>query len=866
MTDADLLLDALARWHDGRASGVPPSPVDLLPDRADLHVELASQIERVRLVEGEMEESHQESVKREQDDTPNDAGSKVLKRVLEMLDPPGEPDEMNRAGDYGILSILGHGGMGVVLRARHRATREEVALKMIVPSGRTPSLRSVRRFRRESRIATSLVHPHICPVLGTGDFRGLPYLLMPLLSGQSLRDRQRAVGRCSIDDLAAIAVACTDGLAYLHERNVVHRDIKPSNLWLEPGGPSSIRIIDFGLAKQFERESHELDGSLTRQEDGPLGTPEYAAPEQLRSELVDGRADFFSLGVVLYQLATGLSPFKADRHYETGMNVLSKTPPSLASLRPDFPEELIAAIEALLVKDRDQRPDAKTFRSQFLRPLRRVVSLPGSGETLPFGPPRVRHHAGEWVRSNLALTRLQTLSPVEMWAGVADGMDPVRVAFVRASETPLAASIRSWESLSHPRIGLKTPLCGGIGENGHTVESVRQPDLPDHACHETVLVERDLPTRLRHALDERPDGWSAEDVRRRFEPLAEAIDLLHQPIHLTANGPRAFVHGRLSEETIAVTPDGLVLCDLIEMLLAKSDADPSEDRADFARLYSQVRAGRKGDVRELEWASSSEASLTPTELAAVSRATHADPARRFPDCRSFIRAVSERLSVPPKSKSSQGLLKRFAGWLPFGSSAPVVTPVVPRGTKPDPLTAVDHASTSDLRLMALTIRVRDSSRAIVGNDLIRNGWYTIKPDHVFQLEPRLTGEGYAAVFRYDGTSLSVVHDIPPRAMTVCESRVIPFTGWQGPNLLIAIATPEPIASAAGLLLANAEPIVIPRWRTGSIKELALVDFPTNRTSDPRIAPLAAAFDAIESWFRGIPCVVDVRGLGFAVGK
>jgi serine/threonine protein kinase len=866
MTDADLLLDALTRWHDGRAVGVPPSPVDLLPDRADLHVELARQIERVRLVEGEMEESNPESIEPVQDDTPDEAGSKVLKRVLDMLDPPGEPDEMKRAGDYGILSILGHGGMGVVLRARHRATRDEVALKMIVPSGRTPSLRSVRRFRRESRIATSLVHPHICPVLGTGDFRGLPYLLMPLLSGQSLRDRQRAVGRCGIDELAAIAVACTDGLAYLHERNVVHRDIKPSNLWLEPGGPSSIRIIDFGLAKQFERESHELDGSLTRQEDGPLGTPEYAAPEQLRSEPVDGRADFFSLGVVLYQLATGLSPFKAARHYETGMNVLSKTPPSLASLRPDFPEELVTAIEALLVKDRDQRPDAKTFRSKFLRPLRRVVSLPGSGETLPFGPPRVGHHAGERVRSNLALTRLRTSSPVEIWAGVADGTDPVRVAFVRAAETPLPASIRSWETLSHPRIGLRTSLCGVIGQQDHTVAPARRAELADGAGHETVLVERDLPTRLRHALDERPDGWSAEDVHRRFEPLAEAIDLLHRPIHPTANGPRAFAHGRLSEETIAVTTEGLVLCDLIEMLLAAADADPRDDRADFARLYSQVRMGRRGDDRKPEWARSMEACLTPAELAAVERATHADPALRFPDCRSFIRAVSERPSAPPKSKSSQGLLKRFAGWLPFGSSSPVVTPVVPRGTKPDPLTTIDHAATSDLRLTAFSIRIRDASRAIVGNDLIRNGWYTPRPDHVFQVEPRLTAEGYAAVFRYDGISLSVVHDVPPRAMTVSESRVIPFAGWQGPNLLVAVATPEPIASAAGLLLANDEPIVIPRWRSGSIKEIGLVDFPTERTSDPRIAPLAAAFGAIDSWFRGIPCVVDVRGLGLAVGK
>ncbi len=274
--------------------------------------------------------------------------------VLELFGPPQSSEELGRLGEYRVLSLLGHGGMGAVFLAHDPGLDRMVALKVMLP--RFAALTEAKqRFLREGKIVANLKSDHIVQVFQVGEERGVPFLAMELLQGQSLEQKLRVEARPTVHEILRIGREAALGLCAAHEQGLVHRDIKPSNLWLEARGQSSaaprVKLLDFGLARR------EKDDVGLTQAGVLVGTPLFMAPEQAKGDKnLDARADLFSLGCVLYYLCTGSVPFQA----ETTMHVLASlamdTPIAPDSLNKSIPTSLSNLVMDMLAKRPEHRP------------------------------------------------------------------------------------------------------------------------------------------------------------------------------------------------------------------------------------------------------------------------------------------------------------------------------------------------------------------------------------------------------------------------------------------------------------------------------------------------------------------------------
>ena len=246
------------------------------------------------------------------------------------------------SGPYEVLEVLGQGGMGVVLKARDPALDRTVAIKVLTPAlahGATAR----RRFAREARAVAAVGHEHIVAIHAVDEFRGLPYLVMQYIPGRSLQERLDASGPLEVKEILRIGTQAARALAAAHAQGVVHRDIKPANILLE-NCIERVKLTDFGLARAID------DASLT-QSGVIAGTPQYMAPEQARGEPVDARSDLFSLGAVLYAMAAGRPPFRADSAMAVLKRVCDDRHRPIRELNPDVPDWLEAMIDRLLAKD-----------------------------------------------------------------------------------------------------------------------------------------------------------------------------------------------------------------------------------------------------------------------------------------------------------------------------------------------------------------------------------------------------------------------------------------------------------------------------------------------------------------------------------
>lgn len=260
---------------------------------------------------------------------------------LAFLSPTDQPERLARFGPYEVLEVLGRGGMGVVLKAFDPALHRVVAIKVLAPqlaAGATAR----KRFVREGRAAASVAHEHVVTIHTVDEFAGFPYLVMQYVDGTSLQERVEREGPLPVAEILRIGMQTAAGLAAAHAQGIVHRDIKPGNILLE-NGVERVKLTDFGLARAID------DPSLT-QAGVVAGTPEYMAPEQARGEAVDARADLFSLGAVLYTMATGRSPFRAPNTPAVLRKVCDEAPRPIRELNPAIPGWLDAIIGRLLAK------------------------------------------------------------------------------------------------------------------------------------------------------------------------------------------------------------------------------------------------------------------------------------------------------------------------------------------------------------------------------------------------------------------------------------------------------------------------------------------------------------------------------------
>lgn len=274
-------------------------------------------------------------------------------------------------GGYRILQLLGSGGMGAVYEAEEPVQKKRVALKL-VSAQYIQSPETLQRFRREGLLASSLVHPRCVFVLAADEDAGRPYIVMELMPGRTLQDLVRERGPLRPVEAITKILDVMEGLEEAHDLGVVHRDVKPSNCFLEENG--RVKIGDFGLAKSLAR-----DAGLTRT-GAFMGTPQYAAPEQIKAETVDSQSDVYSVAATLYFLLVGRAPFEGADPVATMAAIVSEAPPTLRSLQARLSPKLDRAVLRGLERDRKRRwQNLDEFRQALTALLPSEPSIAGLG-------------------------------------------------------------------------------------------------------------------------------------------------------------------------------------------------------------------------------------------------------------------------------------------------------------------------------------------------------------------------------------------------------------------------------------------------------------------------------------------------------
>jgi serine/threonine protein kinase len=287
----------------------------------------------------------------------------------QLLDPPSHPEMLGRLGRYSVERLIGSGGMGVVFKGFDTELNRPVAIKVLAPHlAGNGSAR--QRFAREARAAAAVVHEHVVAIHNVESDAPAPFLVMQFVAGESLQTRLDRQGPLTVREILRIGRQTAAGLAAAHAQGLVHRDVKPSNIMLEQGVERAL-LTDFGLARAAD------DASLTHTGYLP-GTPHYMSPEQARGETVDSRSDLFSLGSVLYALATGRPPFRADTSFGVLRRITDTQPRPIRDVNPDIPAWLSGLIDKLLSKNPEGRFASASDVSELLEQCLAHVQQPAT--------------------------------------------------------------------------------------------------------------------------------------------------------------------------------------------------------------------------------------------------------------------------------------------------------------------------------------------------------------------------------------------------------------------------------------------------------------------------------------------------------
>ncbi|WP_394843778.1 serine/threonine protein kinase [Pendulispora brunnea] len=406
-------------------------------------------------------------------------------------------------GKYRVERVLGHGGMGLVVSARHLTLEDRVAIKLLLPKHAENS-DLVQRFLREARAAVRIRSQHVARVtdVGTLDYGG-PYMVMEYLDGSDLAVVLEQNGPMPIHLAVDFVLQALEALAEAHSLGIVHRDVKPGNLFLtrHADGAPCVKVLDFGISKVLQAD----DQSLTRA-GGMLGSPLYMAPEQLESARdVDARADVYSMGVVLFELLTQQRPFNAGDLPRLLYKVLNEERPPARSVRADIPPALDQVILTAMARDRGHRyPSVAEF----------ALAL------LPFGSNQARASV-ERICGVLGVSAAQ---PAYITSAQPGPPRTHHVSTISAAITPVAAARTSTQTMAEPaKARSRGPLAAVIGAGAGLVlgsllliglvSRAHRPEAPSSGAAAPPKVEEPAPP---------PSGAAPEPAKSASEPAAAA--------------------------------------------------------------------------------------------------------------------------------------------------------------------------------------------------------------------------------------------------------------------------------------------------------------------------------------------------------
>ena len=348
-------------------------------------------------------------------------------------------------GHYRIERKLGEGGMGEVYLATDTKLGRQVALKVLTGALAGDPDRQ-ERFEREARAAAALNHPNIVTIHSVENIDGVPILTLELIDGQTLGELIPAEGM-PLDRVLTLGISLADAVGAAHQRGITHRDLKPANVMVTTDG--RLKVLDFGLAKIKEEAQVVLDAGMPTAaaltgEGRIVGTVAYMSPEQAEGKVVDPRSDVFSLGIILYEMATGKRPFGGDTHMSTLSAILKDTPRAIQEIRPGLPRELAKIIGRCLAKDvEDRYQSAKDLRND-LRALKNDLT---SGEIVPITGSSDRAAAAAPAARSSSRSGMLIAAAAVVLAGVGGA-----AWWMRGPSEPVAATARPFDNITLSRL------------------------------------------------------------------------------------------------------------------------------------------------------------------------------------------------------------------------------------------------------------------------------------------------------------------------------------------------------------------------------------------------------------------------------
>jgi eukaryotic-like serine/threonine-protein kinase len=326
---------------------------------------------------------------------PSGSNGYATRIKLDFLAPPTQPDLLGQLGRYQIERVIGAGGMGIVLKGFDTDLNRPVAIKVLAPH-LAHSGAARQRFSREARAAAAVVHEHVVAIHNVESELATPFLVIQYVPGRSLQERVEHEGPLAPEEILRIGMQAASGLAAAHAQGVIHRDVKPANILLENGVDRAL-LTDFGLARAADDASLTHSGILA-------GTPHYMSPEQAHGEPVDARSDLFSLGGVLYFMATGHPPFRAEQAMAVLNRICNDRHRPVSAINRKIPDELADVIDRLLEKKPARRFATAAEVEQALAAVLKALQEPP------------RSQARRWLRR---LTRPRRIAPYAAWAAIA---------------------------------------------------------------------------------------------------------------------------------------------------------------------------------------------------------------------------------------------------------------------------------------------------------------------------------------------------------------------------------------------------------------------------------------------------------------